>query len=92
MVYVPMGLHISVSGGLTRPMAGKTRAAAQTVPLDRILLETDAPDQLPHTREAIQNEPAFLGDVVQCMADLRQLKTVDVAAQTEQNARKLFGI
>lgn len=92
MVYVTMGLHISFSGGLTRPMARKTREAAQTVPLDRILLETDAPDQLPHTREAIQNEPAFLGDILQCMADLRQLKTVDVAAQTEQNARKLFGI
>jgi TatD DNase family protein len=92
MVYVALGLHISFSGSLTQPGARKAREAAQTVPLDRIVLETDAPDQLPHLREADQNEPAFLRDIVQCLAELRQLKAVDVAAQTEQNARKLFGV
>lgn len=92
LAYVALGLHISFSGGLTRSHARKTRAAAVSVPMEWVLVETDAPDQCPAGRDADQNEPAFLGDIVHCLAELRGADPVDVAAQTEQNARKLFGI
>jgi TatD DNase family protein len=92
LAYVALGLHISFSGGVTRSHARKTRDAAQVVPADRLLVETDAPDQLPTGRTELKNEPAFLVDIVHCLAALRGMTPVDVAAQTEQNARKLFGV
>jgi TatD DNase family protein len=92
LAYVALGLHISFSGGLTRTHAKKTREAATAIPINRLLVETDAPDQTPLGRTASENEPAFLPDIVQCLAELRQQSPVDVAAQTEQNARTLFRI
>jgi TatD DNase family protein len=92
LAYVALGLHISFSGGVTRPHTKKTREAAAAIPLNRLLVETDAPDQTPFGRTASENEPAFLLDIVQCLAELRQQSPVDVAAQTEQNARTLFRI
>jgi len=88
--YVRMGLSISFSGSVTRSHARKAREAARSLPLEQILVETDAPDQLPSGRDASQNEPAFLSDIVACIAELRNADPLDVAAQTEQNARKLF--
>jgi len=89
--YVDLGLHISFSGNLTKPHHKKARIAATSVPLDRILVETDSPDQLPKGRMSEQNEPAFLVDVIEALSVLRGELSLDVAAQTEQNARKLFG-
>jgi len=90
--YVRLGLHISFSGSVTRTHARKAREAASGLPIERILVETDAPDQRPTGRESAQNEPAFLTDIVNCIAELRKADPLDVAAQTEQNARELFKI
>ena len=88
--YLKMGLHLSFSGNLTKNHHKRSRAAAAALPIERILLETDSPDQTPIGRGNIPNEPAFLPDIVKALADLRGADPLDVAVQTEQNARRLF--
>ena len=89
--YVDLGLHISFSANLTKSHHKKAHKAAVALPLNRILVETDSPDQLPMGRISEQNEPAFLVDVIEALAAIRGELPLDVAVQTEQNARKLFG-
>ena len=89
--YLELGLHLGVGGALTRPNAKKLRAAAPTIPLGRLLVETDAPDQAPEGREG-RNEPAWLVDVVEALAALRGESVEKVAEATGENARTLFGL
>jgi TatD DNase family protein len=58
--YVALGLHLSFGGGLTRSNARRARDAAAVVPAERVLIETDAPDQTPHGASRPRNEPSFL--------------------------------
>ena len=88
--YLKLGLHLSFSGSLTKKHHKKSRAAASVVPLERVLVETDAPDQTPIGRGNVPNEPAFLSDIVEALAELRGMDPLDVATQTEQTARRLF--
>jgi TatD DNase family protein len=81
--YVALGLHLSFGGALTRPNARRVREAVAKVPAERILLETDAPDQTPHGAPSARNEPAFLTYVRD------QLSRPDV--DPAQNAFALFG-
>lgn len=87
---VELGLHISFSGGITRDTAHHVRRAAATVPLDRLLVETDAPDQPPKKRRPGPNEPAFLIDVIEAVADTRNEAPQAIAEATAHNARRLF--
>lgn len=85
--WLALGLHLSFAGGVTH--YEKVRAAAARVPLDRLLAETDAPDQAPAGRDP-PNEPAFLPDVVAALAEVHGLPPERLAAQVEANARRLF--
>ncbi|MCU0671163.1 MAG: TatD family hydrolase [Myxococcota bacterium] len=82
--YVALGLHVSFGGGLTRPNARRARDAAAVVPAERVLIETDAPDQTPHGAPSPRNEPSFLPLVRDALAR----PEIDVAG----NAIALFGI
>lgn len=82
--YVALGLHVSFGGGLTRPNARRARDAAAVVPAERVLIETDAPDQTPHGAPRPRNEPSFLPLVRDALAR----PEIDVAG----NAAALFGI
>jgi TatD DNase family protein len=64
--YVKLGLHISFTASVTRPNARKPVAALLAVPRDRLLAETDAPDQSSRRGEP-RSEPAFIADVVEAM-------------------------
>ena len=90
--YLRLGLHISFGGAVTDVRRAKARAAAAAVPRDRILVESDAPDQTPIRRRPAPNEPAFLIDVVNALAEIRGDTPEGVGQQTYQNARELFGI
>jgi TatD DNase family protein len=85
--WLALGLHLSFAGGVTRHE--KARGAAARVPLDRLLAETDAPDQAPAGRDG-PNEPAWLGDVVRALAEVHGRSPEELAAITEANARRLF--
>jgi TatD DNase family protein len=90
--YVALGLHLSFAGPVSNANAKKTRAAAALAPRERLLVETDAPDQTPPAHRPAPNEPAFLITIVKALAELRGEAADDLAAYTEANARTLFGL
>jgi TatD DNase family protein len=89
--YAALGLHFSFAGPVTYERARKPLAAARAVPRDRLLLETDAPDQTPRPRRG-RNEPAFLPEIAAALAAALGLSVAEVDALTTANARALFGL
>jgi len=88
--YVALGLHVSFSGSLTWPQSRRLRAAAAAVPLDRVLIETDSPDQTPHPHRGTPNRPGHLPLVAQALAEVRAVPLETIAAQTRDNTRRLL--
>ena len=87
-----LGLYLSFAGNLTFTKADPLRAVAKEVPLERVVLETDAPFMAPQGRRGRRNEPAYLDELVGIWAKLKDLKPKDVARITSVNAFQLFGI
>ena len=89
-VYLDLGQHLSFSGILTFKNAAEVRAAAAFAPLDRILVETDAPYLAPIPHRGRRNEPAFLAETLAVLASLRGLPVAEIDAATSANTRQLF--
>ncbi len=87
-----LGILLGFGGPLTYPRANRLRGLIRYLPLDGFMLETDAPDQPPSGHRGARNEPAFLTEVLACVAELRGVDPVKIAAATSANARRLFGI
>jgi TatD DNase family protein len=89
--YVALGLHVSFSGSLTWH-GGDNRAAraAAVVPRDRLVVETDAPDQTPEPHRPGRNEPAFLVAIVRTLAHIWGVEFDEAARVTDENAGRLF--
>ena len=83
---------IGLSGPVTYPRANRLRGLAAQMPLEHLLLETDAPDQPDAEIRGQRNEPARLRTVLDCIAQLRGEPAEAIAAQTSANARRLFGL
>lgn len=83
---------ISFAGTITYPKNGYLREAAKTIPLDRIVLETDCPFLPPQSQRGQRNEPATVLEIAQLIADLKGLPLEEVAKQTTKNAKTLFKI
>jgi TatD DNase family protein len=88
--YAAFGLHFSFAGPLTYERARKPVLAARAVPRDRLLIETDAPDQTPRPHRG-RNEPAFLAEIAAALAMALGTIAAEVDALTTENARRLFG-
>lgn len=88
--YLKLGLHISFAGGITNSRAKKMLAAAKIVPGERLLVETDAPDQTPKPYVGWPCESAFLPLVLSALARTRGEVLEELSRTTEQNARRLF--
>ena len=86
-----MGLYLSFAGMLTYKNAQALRAVAATVPLDRLLVETDSPYLAPVPMRGKRNEPAFVVHTASCLAGLVGVDVAVLAEQTTANARSLFG-
>jgi TatD DNase family protein len=84
------GLLVSFSGIVTFKTADPLRAVAAGLPLDRILVETDAPLLAPQGHRGERNEPAHVALVGACLARVRQEPVERIAAVTSANARRLF--
>ncbi len=89
--YAALGLWFSFAGPVTYERARKPAAAARAVPRDRLLLETDAPDQTPRPHRG-RNEPAFLAEIAAALASALDLSLPELDALSSANARRLFGI
>ncbi|MGY1424611.1 TatD family hydrolase [Lysobacter sp. A289] len=84
------GFLLGLGGPVTYPRANRLRKLAATMPLEWLLLETDAPDQPDAAHRGKRNEPARLTHVLQTIADLREVAPAEVAAATTANAERLF--
>ena len=87
---VRLGFYISLSGIVTFRNAEALREVARKVPLDRLLIETDSPYLAPVPHRGKPNEPAWVVDVAQCIADERGISVDEVAMQTTANFYRLF--
>ncbi len=85
-----LGFYISFSGMITFQKADELRYIAKTVPLDRILVETDAPFLAPVPHRGQTNEPAYVVHTGNYLADFLNIDREDFAAQTTENFFTLF--
>jgi TatD DNase family protein len=85
-----LGFLISFAGNITFPKAQSIRDAAAVVPLDRMLIETDAPFLAPIPNRGKRNEPAWVREVAVKIGEIRGLDPDQVAVQTASNFRLLF--
>jgi TatD DNase family protein len=83
---------VSFSGVLTFRNAGALRAVARGVPLERTLIETDAPFLAPAPMRGRRNEPAFVRHVAACLADIHGASVQDIGRMTSESFFRLFGI
>lgn len=86
-----MGFYIGFTGPVTFKKADDLRSVAARIPLDRILVETDAPFLAPQPRRGKRNEPAYVPYVAEQIAALHELSSEEIARITTANARRLFG-
>lgn len=87
-----LGFLIGIGGPVTHQRARRLRRTVADIPLETLLLETDAPDQPGALHHGQRNEPAWLRDVLHCIAALREEDESVVAAATTANAQRLFGL
>ena len=90
--YLDLGFYISFSGIVTFKKSDELRAAAAGVPADRLLIETDSPYLAPVPFRGKPNEPAYVRHVAETVAEVRRLKTEELARLTSENAARLFGL
>jgi TatD DNase family protein len=86
-----MGLYISFAGMVTYKNAEDLRQVAKSIPLDRLLIETDSPYLAPVPHRGQRNEPAFVVHTAECLANVLGISLHEVATRTTENARLLFG-
>jgi TatD DNase family protein len=87
-----LGFLIGLGGPVTYERANRIRKVAATIPLEQLLLETDAPDQPNAGHQGERNEPSRLRQVLAVIAQLRGVDEEMVACETTANAERLFGI
>lgn len=89
---IKKGFYIALGGVVTFKNAKKAHEVAQHIPLEYLLLETDAPYLTPEPFRGKRNEPAYIKFVAEKIAELRGTSFDGIAQATTQNARKVFGI
>ncbi len=89
---IELGYYISIPGTVTYKKASQVKDVAASLPLQCILVETDAPFLAPVPKRGKRNEPLFVTFTAQEIARLRGIEFDEVALQTSKNAKALFGI
>lgn len=87
-----MNFHLSFGGPVTFKNAKRPKEVVKEVPLNRLLIETDAPFLAPHPNRGKRNEPSYVKLVAEQIAELREINYEEIARQTTVNAKRLFGI
>lgn len=88
--FLDLGMHLSFSGVVTFKKAEEVRQAAKIVPIERLLIETDAPYLAPVPYRGKRNEPAYVKYVAEMLAQVREISLEEIAYQTTKNAGELF--
>ena len=87
---VDLGYYISIPGTVTYKNALQIKEVATKIPIDRMLIETDAPFLAPIPKRGKRNEPLFVTMTAKEIARLRETEVEEVARATSQNAITLF--
>jgi TatD DNase family protein len=87
---IELNYFISFSGIVTFRNAESLRELVRQVPMDRLLIETDAPYLAPVPHRGKKNEPRYVSEVARCIADLKGLSVEEVAAVSSENFYRLF--
>jgi TatD DNase family protein len=90
--YVQLGFLVSIAGNVTYSNADRLASVVAGLPLERLLVETDAPYLTPQSRRGRRNEPSFLLETVGRIAEIRAQTVREVAEQTSANAAAFYGI
>ena len=85
-----MGFYLGFTGPVTFKNADDLRRVAATVPLDKILVETDGPFLTPEPHRGSRNEPAYIPHIVDRLAALKHISADDLARHSTANAERLF--
>lgn len=85
-----LGFYLSVPGTVTFKKSSGYQEIIRELPLDRLLVETDAPFLTPHPYRGKRNEPAYVHYVAQAVARIKGIEEAEVAAQTSANTRLVF--
>jgi TatD DNase family protein len=88
--FLDWGFLVSFAGNLTFKKAESLRGAARSIPLDRLLIETDSPYLAPVPHRGKRNEPAFVVEVARALAALRNLSSEEMGAQAAGNFERFF--
>lgn len=88
--FLDLGWHLSLNGMVTFKANDELRAAAASIPNDRLLVETDSPYLAPVPLRGKRCEPAFVAHTAQLLAEIRGQRLEDIAAWTTRNAGLLF--
>ncbi|MFZ5959016.1 TatD family hydrolase [Pseudomonas knackmussii] len=89
--YLKLGFRLGLGGAPTWPQANRLRKVVAELPLEAIVLETDAPDMAPSMYPGQRNSPEHLPAICEALAELRGVSAEELAAASTQNAREVFG-
>lgn len=89
---IDWGFYISIAGPLTYPNARRLREVVEQIPIERMLVETDAPYLAPQPKRGKRNEPAYVRYVAEELARIKGLSFEDVDRITTLSAKQLFGL
>jgi TatD DNase family protein len=87
---INLGFFIGVTGPVTYKNAENRRKVTAGLPLEKLLIETDAPFLAPHPYRGKRNEPAFVANIADKIAEIKSCTPQEVAAVTTKNAARLF--
>jgi TatD DNase family protein len=87
-----LGFYISFAGNVTFKKADALREVARTVPLERLLVETDCPYLAPVPHRGRRNEPAYVVETARFLAELRGVRDEELGRTTSENFLRLFGV
>lgn len=90
--WLNLGFAIGVGGTITYPRAQKTRNTIAQIPIDAMVLETDAPDMPLNGYQGLPNHPKFLPEILECLSELKKRPKQTIAPQLWSKSNLVFGI